>query len=174
MDYLSKPERGPCCTRRPSTPPFILFLYLRVPRRRLGARQATCDTCKCASTPRLHLRAPPNRCVHCSHGGGLVCFDERPISRRSESVEITPVWNLAFATREKGIERELKFFYSREREREREILGTSMLVWMRDRRRKGLWWKLCLFGIPSLRHRGRGCREKAIERSLNAECNKYR
>lgn len=119
MDYLSKPERGPCCTRRPSTPPFILFLYLRVPRRRLGARQATCDTCKCASTPRLHLRAPPNRCVHCSHGGGLVCFDERPISRRSESVEITPVWNLAFATREKGIERELKFFYSRERERGR-------------------------------------------------------
>lgn len=61
------------------------------------------------------------------------------------------------------------------REREREILGTSMLVWMRDRRRKGLWWKLCLFGIPSLRHRGGGgCREKAIERSLNAECNKYR
>lgn len=60
------------------------------------------------------------------------------------------------------------------REREREILGTSMLVRMRDRRRKGLWWKLCLFGIPSLRHRGRGCREKAIERSLNAECNKYR
>lgn len=33
-------------------------------------------------------------------------------------MEITPVWNLAFATREKGIERELKFFYSRERERE--------------------------------------------------------
>lgn len=31
-------------------------------------------------------------------------------------MEITPVWNLAFATREKGIERELKFFYSRERE----------------------------------------------------------
>lgn len=30
-------------------------------------------------------------------------------------MEITPVWNLAFATREKGIERELKFFYSRER-----------------------------------------------------------
>lgn len=88
---------GPSCTRPPSLPPlssfsffssslpyFFIYFFFISWRCSWSPREGTRDTCKCASTPRLHPRAPPNRCVHCSHGGGLVCFDETPISEWKE------------------------------------------------------------------------------------------
>ena len=67
-----------------SLPYFFIYFFFISWRCSWSPREGTRDTCKCASTPRLHPRAPPNRCVHCSHGGGLVCFDETPISEWKE------------------------------------------------------------------------------------------